>query len=363
MELKKLSNKTANLIEKAVQVVKKSNNVIAHEEQEETGSKMLKVMDWAMEKATGNIPGLGSANEMANKYLEKYGSVHKAIDKLIAWQITSAATAGFVTNLGGLPAMPITLPANVVGVMAIQLRMIGAIAELGGHHENTEEKRTGMYLCLLGSQAGDVLSKTSSQVAIKFATSALKRLPGDVLTKINQQVGFRLFTKFGEHGLLNLHKAIPVIGGIVGGSIDAFSTYAIAKAAKALFLNEIIEFEKQEQLEANKVRLLINLLQIDSNDKYNEKKELIRTILFKIDVSDKVRNELLNDIECPKKFNVDLEPFKNDLMLSSTTLYALYQVASLGDISPVETIYIKQLAKKMECPDEIVNDILQSQLK
>lgn len=116
MELKKLSNKTANLIEKAVQVVKKSNNVIAHEEQEETGSKMLKVMDWAMEKATGNIPGLGSANEMANKYLEKYGSVHKAIDKLIAWQITSAATAGFVTNLGGLPAMPITLPANVVGV-------------------------------------------------------------------------------------------------------------------------------------------------------------------------------------------------------------------------------------------------------
>lgn len=144
----------------------------SEQEQIEKGSKMLQIMDWAFEKANGNVPGFGTSQEMAQKYLNKYGSVHKAIDKLINWQITSAATAGFVTNLGGLPAMPLTLPANIAGVMAIQLRMIGAIAELGGFHENTEEKKTGMYLCLLGSQAGDVLSKTASQFAIKFATAS-----------------------------------------------------------------------------------------------------------------------------------------------------------------------------------------------
>ena len=330
----------------------------AEQEQIEKGSKMLQIMDWAFEKANGNVLGFGTSHEMAQKYLDKYGSVHKAIDKLINWQITSSATAGFVTNLGGLPAMPLTLPANVAGVMAIQLRMIGAIAELGGFHENTEEKKTGMYLCLLGSQAGDVLSKTASQFAVKFATASLKKLPGAVLTKINQQIGFRLVTKFGEKGLLNIHKAIPVLGGVVGGTIDAFSTYAIAKAAKALFLDEIIEFEKQEQLEIDKVHLLINLAQIDSN--YGEEeKMLIRHIAEGLNISKKVKKELFKDIENPKKFTIDLEPFKSDLMLSASTLYALVQVAKVGGMSPVEDIYIRQLGQQMGCDETVINKIIE----
>ena len=330
----------------------------AEQEQIEKGSKMLQIMDWAFEKANGNVPGFGTSHEMAQKYLDKYGSVQQAIDKLMNWQITSAATAGFVTNLGGLPAMPLTLPANIAGVMAIQLRMIGAIAELGGFHENTEEKKTGMYLCLLGSQAGDVLSKTASQFAVKFATASLKKLPGAVLTKINQQIGFRLVTKFGEKGLLNIHKAIPVLGGVVGGTIDAFSTYAIAKAAKALFLDEIIEFEKQEQLEIDKVHLLINLAQIDSN--YGEEeKMLIRHIAEGLNISKKVKEELFKDIENPKKFTIDLEPFKSDLMLSASTLYALVQVAKVGGMSPVEDIYIRQLGQQMGCDETVINKIIE----
>lgn len=331
---------------------------VSQEEQEQMSSKMLQVMDWAFEKANGNVPGFGTSQEMAQKYLQKYGSVNKAIDKLINWQITSAATAGFVTNLGGLPAMPITLPANIAGVMAIQLRMIGAIAELGGFHENTEEKKTGMYLCLLGSQAGDVLSKTASQFAVKFATASLKKVPGAVLTKINQQVGFRLLTKFGEKGLLNIHKAIPILGGVVSGTIDGFSTYAIAKAAKALFLNDIIEFEKQEQLEISKVRLLINLANVDSNYGTDEQL-LIKTIIQGLNISPKVKDQLLYDAENPKKYIVDIEPFKTDLMLSSSTLYALVQVAKIGGMSPVEDVYIHQLGQQMGCDETIINKIIE----
>lgn len=327
-------------------------------EQEDKGSKMLQIMDWAFDKANGDIPGFGTSHEMAQKYLAKYGSVNAAIDHLVNWQITSAATAGFVTNLGGLATMPLTLPANVAGVMAIQLRMIGAIAELGGFHENSEEKKTGMYLCLLGSKAGDVLAQTTSQFAVKFATASLKKLPGSMLTKINQQVGFRLFTKFGEKGLVNLHKAIPVLGGIIGGSMDAFSTYAIAKAAKALFLDEIIEFEKQEQLEIAKVHLLINLARID-NDYDEDEKMVIRTIAGGLNISDKAKSLLLNDIEHPKKFVVNMEPFKEDLMLSSSTLCALAQVAAIGGISPVEQMYINQLGLQMGCDATTVQLMLQ----
>ena len=179
-----------------------------------------------------------------------------------------------------------------------------------------------------------------------------------MLTKINQQVGFRLFTKFGEKGLVNLHKAIPVLGGIIGGSVDAFSTYAIAKAAKALFLDEIIEFEKQEQLEIAKVHLLINLARID-NDYDEDEKMVIRTIAGGLNISNKAKSLLLNDIEHPKKFVVNMEPFKEDLMLSSSTLCALAQVAAIGSISPVEQMYINQLGLQMGCDATTVQLMLQ----
>jgi len=91
-----------------------------------------------------------------------------------------------------------------------------------------------------------------------------------VLTKINQAVGFRLFTKFGQKGLVNIHKAIPVLGGVVGGTVDAMSTYAIAKAAKALFLNEIIDLEKQEQIEIAKAKLVLNMALVDGDFSQDE---------------------------------------------------------------------------------------------
>ena len=155
-----------------------------------------------------------------------------------------------------------------------------------------------------------------------------------------------------------IHKAIPVLGGVVGGTIDAFSTHAIAKAAKALFLDEIIEFEKQEQLEIDKVHLLINLAQIDSN--YGEEeKMLIRHIAEGLNISKKVKEELFKDIENPKKFTIDLELFKSDLMLSTSTLYALVQVAKIGGMSPVEDIYIRQLGQQMGCDESSINKILE----
>jgi uncharacterized protein (DUF697 family) len=321
---------------------------------EEKGAKMLKVMDWAFDKATGNIPGLGTSSDMAKKYLDKYGSVNTAIDHLVRWQITSSATTGFVTSFGGLPTMAITLPANIAGVMAIQLRMIGAIAELGGFHEETEEKKTGMYLCLLGSQAGDVLSKTANQFAIKFTTASLKKLPGEVLKKINKAVGFRLVTKFGKTGVVNIHKMIPVLGGVVGGSVDAMSTYAIAKAAKALFLNDIIDFEKQEQMEIAKIKLVINMALIDGI--YSpEESEGLKVLVNAMNISDNGKTMLFAEIDNPKQQKVDLNIFKDDILHSTTLIAGLSQLAKAdGTLHPAEKLYLHSLAHELGYADEAI---------
>ena len=350
--LSKVTTKVSDAAKSGMEKISRSNTEdVSEEEMLEKGSKMLKVMDWAFDKATGDIPGLGSSSDMAKKYLDKYGSVNAAVDHLVKWQITSSATTGFTTSFGGLPTMAITLPANIAGVMGIQLRMIGAIAELGGFHEQTEEKKTGMYLCLLGSQAGNMLSKTTGQFAIKFSTAALKKLPGSVLTKINQTVGFRLFTKFGQKGLVNIHKAIPVLGGVVGGSIDALSTYSIAKAAKALFLNDIIDFEKQEQIEIAKIRLVINMALVDGVYSADES-EVLKVLVQGMNLSDKNRAMLFAEIETPKQSKVDLSPFKDDMMNSTTLMSVLAQLAKAdGTIHPAEKLYLQSLGQELGYDD------------
>lgn len=74
------------------------------------------------------------------------------------------------------------------------------------------------------------------QFGTKFTTAMVKKIPGSVLTKINQKVGFRFITKFGSKGIINLGKAIPLVGGVIGGGFDLVETKAIAKRSYHLFI-------------------------------------------------------------------------------------------------------------------------------
>lgn len=49
--------------------------------------------------------------------------------------------------------------------------------------------------------------------------------------KINQRIGFRFITKFGEKGIINLGKMVPLVGGVVGGGMDVASISIVAKNA------------------------------------------------------------------------------------------------------------------------------------
>ena len=47
---------------------------------------------------------------------------------------------------------------------------------------------------------------------------------------------FRLVTKFGEKGAINLGKAVPLVGGIIGGSFDSITTNTIGNVARDTFI-------------------------------------------------------------------------------------------------------------------------------
>lgn len=54
--------------------------------------------------------------------------------------------------------------------------------------------------------------------------------------QINQKVGFKLFTKFGEKGIINFGKAVPLLGGVVGGLFDVIATNTVGNVAIDTFL-------------------------------------------------------------------------------------------------------------------------------
>lgn len=66
----------------------------------------------------------------------------------------------------------------------------------------------------------------------------ISAISGSTLVAINQMVGFRLITKFGEKGVVNLGKMIPLVGGILGGAFEGGFTYMSASYAKKLFFSK-----------------------------------------------------------------------------------------------------------------------------
>ena len=131
--------------------------------------------------------------------------------------------------------MPVTLPVNLTSVLFIQIRMIAAIAYLGGYDLKDDRVKTLCFACLCGNGAREFLRNVGIEIGKKMAISALKRFPGRVFIEINKAVGFRLLTKFGERGVINVGKAIPGLGGIIGGGVDLVWTNAIGNQARDTF--------------------------------------------------------------------------------------------------------------------------------
>ena len=197
---------------------------------------IMDALDYCYDKAVNGLPGLDTAEELAQSYSKGAGSSSDKAKRLVKWQVAKAGTSGFVTGLGGLITLPVAIPANITSVIYVQTRMIAAIASMGKHDIRSDEVRTLSYMCLCGSAITDVAKDIGIQVGAKLSVNAINKISGATITKINQAVGFRLVTKFGQTGVVNLGKAVPLLGGIIGGTVDVISTKTVGKVAINTFM-------------------------------------------------------------------------------------------------------------------------------
>ena len=184
---------------------------------------LIDALDWLYARVAGDLaaavgPGDGEAD----------------IDRWIRNAYTQAGAAGFVTNLGGMLTLPVALPANFVGTAAVQMRMIAKIAATRGYDLQSDEVKAFVFACLLGNAAADALKDAGLRIGMRVGL----RLGPAVLQRLNQTVLSRLLTRLGALGAVNLTKVVPILGGVIGGGLDAASTRVVGQVAKRVFVRK-----------------------------------------------------------------------------------------------------------------------------
>lgn len=197
---------------------------------------IMALLDTCYEKCLNGVPYVSpSVEELANDYLDKYPTKQQACKAMIKNQIIKCTTSGFITGFGGVITIPVTLPANIGSVLYVQMRMIACTAYMAGFELNSDQTQTFVYACLAGVSVNKLVKQAGIKFGVKFANGLIKKIPGKVLTKINQKVGFRFITKFGSKGIINLGKLVPGVGAVIGGGLDLVETKTISTRAYKWF--------------------------------------------------------------------------------------------------------------------------------
>jgi len=177
----------------------------------------------------------GSARTVADLALAEHVGVEPAIDAMVRSHLRLAAANGFVTSLGGFVALPVALPANVVGFYLIATRMVAGVASARGHDLRQPEVRSAVLLALVGADADDLLRKAGYAGAGGLVSLAAQRLPGPALMALNKAVAFRLLSQVGRSSMSRFGRAVPLAGGVAGACLDTYLLKLIADHARREF--------------------------------------------------------------------------------------------------------------------------------
>jgi uncharacterized protein (DUF697 family) len=184
-----------------------------------------------LDKAIDGVGPLRSAAASADSRLvDANGDVEIAISKTVRTHVALAGAQGFLTNLGGIAALAVAVPANVVGVTLVQCHMIAGIAHLRGYDLEDPRTRNAILVCMLGEDSAKSLLKSESLPAtpMGIATAAAHDPSLDEL--ISREVTTDLIARTaGRRAVTLVGRRIPLLGGVVGGGSDALVTWQLGQ--------------------------------------------------------------------------------------------------------------------------------------
>lgn len=214
-----------------------------------TQEDIMKVLDACYDKSLSGIGKVSPpVSQMAEDYLSRNKDSKEACKKMLKNQVAKCTTSGFITGFGGAITLPVAIPANVSSVLYVQMRMVACTAYLAGLKLDSDQVQTFVYACLAGVSVAEVVKQAGIKVGVKVAEKGIEKIPGKALVKINQKIGFRFITKFGEKGIVNLGKLLPGVGAVINGGLDYAETKVIAnRTYKMFFEGDFSAGEKPEE--------------------------------------------------------------------------------------------------------------------
>lgn len=183
------------------------------------------------------------------------------LDPLARQYITSSALAagaqGFVTNLGGAATLALSLPADTVATLAAAVRATSGVMGAYGFETGTEAGATELRVGLLTAMGVSMVTVEGTQMLVTrlsqqlLERAAAERLKAVLTGQISRRFAAELF--WGR-----LPRALPVVGGVIGGGVNAGLVRAMGGRARAHYRNLLIQWQRNRGITPGAVWDLAN---------------------------------------------------------------------------------------------------------
>jgi len=176
----------------------------------------------------GPLPPAAKAAEA--QLAEQHGNVDRAIHEVIENHVRYAGAQGFLTNIGGVITAAITIPTNITTLALVQCRMVAGIAHLRGYDLDDARVRNAILTCMLGEEAVASMVKKRKLPAPPMALATAPVHDPYLDQLIAAEVAGGLIQRAaGKRLAATVGRQVPVVGGLVGASADAYLTWRIGR--------------------------------------------------------------------------------------------------------------------------------------
>ena len=182
-----------------------------------------------------------------------------AANKLIIKRTSQSSIASFVAGIPGGLAMAATIPADIMQFFGMALRLAQELSYLYGAQnlwvdgqvdDDRVKSQLIMYCGVMFGVSGAVSGVRV--LSTQIAKTTLKKLPQKALTKtfwypIVKQIGKAIGVKVTKTTVAQgVSKAVPVIGGVISGSLNFASMMPMAKRLYNAFDKATFDYSEEE---------------------------------------------------------------------------------------------------------------------
>lgn len=187
----------------------------------------------ALHRAIVGVGPFPPAARAAEEQLrEQKGDVENAVHEVIENHVRYAAAQGFATNLGGVVTLVVSVPANITGLALLQSRMVAGIAHLRGHDLDDPRVRNAILTTMLGEDVVNALVRKRKLPAPPMAMATAPFHDPHLDTIVSAEVAGELITRVaGKKLATTIGRRIPIAGGFIGLSADAYATWRVGRYA------------------------------------------------------------------------------------------------------------------------------------